>query len=426
MKKQLIKGIDLSLYHDQLDSGLNIYVIPMPETTNIYATFTTDYGSMHNSFIPINEDKMIVVNDGIAHFLEHKLFEQKNGLDPFSFYAQKGAHANAGTSNDKTTYLFSCPNDFEENMNYLLDFVQTPYLTDENVEKENGIIAEELKMYLDSPLHCLNDLSTFNSFNLHPMRISIGGTVESIYKITKSELLKCYDTFYNPSNMFVVVTGNVDPDLVFKVVSENQAKKDYKKNEAIKLNVVDEQDSVAKEYEEIKMDVVVPKVAVNFKLNYSHSKLDLEHVSLYLDIWFRSKFGVTSKLLETLKNKDILTNPIGLNDSITDKHILYMVDGETNQIDEFIKCIKDEAKDLLISSEELERKKKVIISSLIKASDDIYIMNEKITSELITYKKVTLNDIEIIKSLNLSDLNDLVNSISFDNISVVVVKPIKE
>jgi len=200
-------------------SGLKVFVIPKKGYNKIFATFATNYGSTDNTFIVPGETETTRVPDGIAHFLEHKLFEQEDGsvMDKF---AKLGSEPNAYTAFTQTVYLFSCTGNFEENFRLLIDYVQHPYLTDENVEKEKGIIAQEIKMYDDNA-----DWRVF--FNLlgamyekHPVKIDIAGTVDSISQITKEMLYKCYNTFYHPSNMILAVVGDVDPETVFKLADE--------------------------------------------------------------------------------------------------------------------------------------------------------------------------------------------------------------
>ena len=184
MQKKKISKVDLDVYTEKLDNGLSIYVVPMPNKHNIHATFSTDFGSITNEFVPIGEKKMVRVPDGVAHFLEHKLFEQKDGIDPFTFFGQNGADANANTSYFKTTYLFSGLKNFEDNLNYLLDYVQDPYFTDENVEKEKGIIDQERSMYQDDPFWRMYEGSIANMIHNYPIKYPIVGTKESIYAIT--------------------------------------------------------------------------------------------------------------------------------------------------------------------------------------------------------------------------------------------------
>ena len=155
MKIIPINNLEMDVCYEKLDNGLEIYVVKKKNSKNIYATFTTKFGSNINEFVPAYENKMIKVPDGVAHFLEHKMFEQEDDVDPFTFFSERGADANANTNNYKTTYLFSGPNFFEDNINFLLDYVQKPYFTDENVEKEKGIIEQEIKMYLDDLVICM-------------------------------------------------------------------------------------------------------------------------------------------------------------------------------------------------------------------------------------------------------------------------------
>ena len=197
-----------TLYEYEHGSGLKVFFVKKPGYNKKTAMFGTNYGSIDNTFKVQGSDKEIVVPDGIAHFLEHKLFEQEDGnmLDKFS---KLGASPNAYTSFNQTVYYFSCTDLFEENFSMLLDYVQNPWLTDENVEKEKGIIGQEIRMYEDNP----NWRVFFNLLDClyvnHPVKLDIAGTIESISKITKELLYDCYYTFYTPSNMVVVVVGDL-------------------------------------------------------------------------------------------------------------------------------------------------------------------------------------------------------------------------
>jgi len=197
----------------QHPSGLNILMYPMEGFVSAYALFATNYGSVDETFKTQSDEDFITVPAGIAHFLEHKLFESEDG-DAFTRYAKTGASANAFTSFDKTAYLFSCTDNFRESLDILLDFVTHPYFTPKTVEKEQGIIGQEIKMYEDSP-----DWRVY--FNLlealyhhNPVRVDIAGTVDSIAKIDADLLYRCYNTFYNLHNMTLVVAGNFDPAVV--------------------------------------------------------------------------------------------------------------------------------------------------------------------------------------------------------------------
>ncbi len=197
----------------ELDSGLKVYICEKKEFNSVYAAYGTKYGSIDSSFT-VN-GKQFSVPDGIAHFLEHKLFESEDG-DAFSKYAATGAYANAFTSFDRTCYIFSCTDRFYENLDILLGFVQNPYFTAETVKKEQGIIGQEIKMYDDSPNWCVLFGMLEAMYHNNPVKIDIAGTTDSIAEIDDKVLYECYNTFYNPSNMFICIAGNVDTDEVLK------------------------------------------------------------------------------------------------------------------------------------------------------------------------------------------------------------------
>ena len=188
MKKSSLEKLDLELYEETLDNGLRVFIVPKENVNGIYATFSTKFGSIETEFVPNNKKKMIKVPLGVAHFLEHKMFEQKDNVDPFTFYSERGCDSNANTSNNKTTYLFSGANSFAENINYLLNYVQEPYFTDENVEKEKGIIEQEIRMYDDDPFFKMYDGIIYNSFIKHPIKYPIAGTIDDVNSTTIEDL----------------------------------------------------------------------------------------------------------------------------------------------------------------------------------------------------------------------------------------------
>lgn len=209
-------------------SGLEIMVYPMENCSSAYAIFGTRFGSVNNCFRLENEKEAVKIPDGIAHFLEHKLFENEE-CDAFERYAKTGANANAYTSFDKTCYLFSCTENFEESLEILLDFVTDPYFTQQTVDKEQGIIGQEIKMYDDNPQWQVYFGAIRNLYKNHSVNVDIAGTVESIAKITPEYLYRCYNTFYSLNNMVLCVCGNVSANQVTAV-----ADKVLKTGEAVK------------------------------------------------------------------------------------------------------------------------------------------------------------------------------------------------
>ena len=240
-------------------SGLKIYILEKPQYNSAYAVFGTKYGSIDTCF-SVNSEKT-QVPEGIAHFLEHKLFESEDG-DAFTKYAATGAYANAYTSFDRTCYLFSCSDRFYDNLGILLDFVQSPYFTAETVQKEQGIIGQEIRMYDDNPEWRVMFNMLLAMYKKHPVRIDIAGTVESIAEIDDKLLYKCYNTFYNPSNMFICIAGNVNSE---KVLSQINGA--VKTNDPIEIERIgcDEPDEVSESYVEQKLEVAQPIFCFGYK-----------------------------------------------------------------------------------------------------------------------------------------------------------------
>lgn len=420
MKKNKLLQFDLDLYSETLDNGLRINIVPKINSNNIYVTFSTNYGSIHDEFIPIDSDKYYKVPMGVAHFLEHKVFEQENGKDPFEVFSESGADSNANTSNYKTTYLFSGPSNFEKNINFLLDFVQTPYFTKDNVEKEKGIISQEIKMLNDRPYWHLYERIIHNCFIKHPIKYPVGGTIQTIKKITCDDLYKCYNTFYHPANMFITITGNVQPKKCIEIIKNNQKNKKFRLFKEIIIKEVEEPDKVLTDYEESYFDVLLPKVARAYKINIKD--YDINRLRLYLNLYFSILIDSTSLLDEELKNKNIISSGLEFEVVNTDKHLLYIINFESNKYKKVLDRLDNIIGKQLITEEELNRKKKSIKSSFIYRSDNIYAINSKINNDIIRYNKVILDDFNIIDSLNIEEANNIIKNIDFTNISTLVLK----
>ena len=422
MKKTKLKQFDLDLYSETLDNGLLINVIPKENINNIYVTFSTKYGSIHDEFIPIDGTDYYKVPMGVAHFLEHKVFEQEDGIDPFTIFSSNGADSNANTSNYKTTYLFSGPSNFEENLCFLLDFVQQPYFTDKNVEKEKGIIEQELKMLNDKPYWKLYESTLSNAFINHPIKYPVGGTVETIWKITKEDLYRCYNSFYNPANMFITISGNVSPKDTINIIKNNQSKKKFDKFKEITIKTYDEPDKVASDYNEIKCDVSIPKVSYAFKIN--KKDYEINTLRAYLNIYFSLLTDTTSLLDEELRSKNIISNNLEYEVVNTDNHLLYIVSFETEKYDTIIDKLKNLIGKVKVTESDLDRKKKSLKSSFIYRSDNIYAINSKIDSDIIRYNKVIDNDFDFIDSLNIDTMNEIIDKLDFSNTTTVILKNI--
>ncbi len=245
-------------------SGLKIFVYPKKDYASTYAVFGTKYGSIDTRFKRSDKDEFIEIPEGTAHFLEHKLFESEE-LDAFQRYAKTGASANAYTSFDRTCYLFNCTGHFKENFEILLDFVKHPYFTEETVQKEQGIICQEIDMYKDLPdWVCLFNMLS-GMYHNHPVKIDIAGTKQSISQITAKMLFDCYDTFYNLSNMALAVAGNVTPEEVIEIADRLLEKEE---RVTVERAFKDEPATIVKQYVEEKLALVTPVFCFGYKENH--------------------------------------------------------------------------------------------------------------------------------------------------------------
>lgn len=422
MKKIRIKGVEEDIFYEKLDNGLEVYLYTKDTVHSNYVTFTTKYGSVYNEFVPINSDKMTTFPKGIAHFLEHKVFAQKEDPQPMEFFARSGAVCNAYTTFKNTTYLFYATESLKENIEYLLDYVQNIYLTDESVENEKDIISEEIHMYDDRPMSILEEKIRKNTLKTNPYKDSIIGTTEDIRSITKEDLETCYHTFYHPSNMFIVITGNFVPEEIMNVIKENQSKKEFSKEGIIKIKEFTEGDKVVKEKEIVKVETNIPKIAYTIKLPIKDIKLTRRKLHLYLYILFTILFDETSEFDETLKKDDIINNTTYVNLINCDTHILISLMNETNKYDEYINKIKDKLNNIEINEEDFNRKKKVLISNEVFAYENAEAVGDIIIDNIIYNKHLEDNPIEIIDSLNMKEFLELIKKIDINNTSLVILK----
>lgn len=283
-------------------SGTEIYMLPMENYSSATAQFTAKFGSQDNSFRTV-DGEFVKIPDGTAHYLEHKLFESEE-KDAFSLFAQTGASCNAGTSFDYTQYYFSCADKFSQNLEILLDFVANPYFTEENVEKERGIIAQEITMYRDNPSWRVFTNLLEALYEKNPVRLDIAGTVESIAQITPKTLYDCYNTFYNPSNMFLCVAGNFDPEDVCRVCEEKlRAGRAF----SVETAPFDEPYAVAKKLVRISMPVAKPIFELGFKRNAVYGMGEIEDY-IYFNILFDMIFGESSEFFEKMREKGLLND----------------------------------------------------------------------------------------------------------------------
>ena len=422
MKKIKLNNIGEEIYYEKLENGLDVYLYNKEGCTNNYVTFTTKFGSIYNEFVPIGETEMIKVPHGVAHFLEHKVFVQENDPQPEQFFANSGALCNAYTTFKNTTYLFSGPSQLKENINFLLDYVQKPYFTNENVDSEKGIITQEIHMCDDNPTDVLYEYIRKNTFYHNPFKDSIIGTVKDIKQITPEILFTCYNTFYHPENMFLVVTGNFNEEEILNTIIENQCKKEFKPLNKIKVKEYKEPNKVVKEREIININTPISKVAYNIKVSLKDIDINIRKYNLYLFIIFSIIFDDTSLFDEEAKKENIITNSLYLNLLNCDSHLLVSLINETNSYEKLITKIEETLKGISISEEELERKKRVLISNELFSFENIEIINEMIIDNIIFDNSIERDMITLLKSLNKEELDSIIQNLDLNNKSIVILK----
>lgn len=337
MNREVYDEFNQPVYRQQLPTGLSLQMIPMSGYHKTYAIFTTNFGSIDNHFVPYGKKDAIQVPDGIAHFLEHKMFE-KADHDAFDLFGKLGADSNAFTSFTQTSYLFSTTDHVRESLNVLLDFVQEPYFTEQTVKKEQGIIGQEIKMYEDDASWRLYLGILGNLYPNDPMHIDIAGTVGSISKITPEYLMETYRTFYQPSNMNLVLAGKLDPDEVVEWVTDNQSHRQFlpaiTPERVFNLNDPSAHDVIP--FRSLTMDVARPKVIVGLRgIEMPESGRERLHYKLAIDLLLDVLFDDTSDNYLRLYNNEVLDDSFAYNLEMQRDFYFAYFSSDTDQMERF-------------------------------------------------------------------------------------------
>ncbi|MDX8365132.1 EF-P 5-aminopentanol modification-associated protein YfmH [Cytobacillus sp. IB215665] len=408
MKKINFEQLEESLYYEKMSNGLDVYILPKPGFNKTYATFTTKYGSIDNRFTPLNSNDMVTVPDGIAHFLEHKLFEKEDG-DVFQDFSKQGASANAFTSFTRTAYLFSSTDNVKLNLETLINFVQAPYFSDQSVDKEKGIIGQEITMYDDNPDWRLYFGLIQNMFQHHPVKIDIAGTIESISHITKELLYECYETFYHPSNMLLFVVGQIDAEQIMDLIRENQSSKNYENQPDIARFEYNEPLEVAQKEQVLQMNVQSSKCMVGVKSpKIGRSGQELLKHELTINVMLDLLFGKSSIHYENLYQEGLIDDTFAYDYTEESSFGFAMVGGDTNDPDELTKRLREimlDLKEQEITEEQLTRVKKKKIGAFLRAiNSPEYIANQ--------FTRYAFNDMDlfdvvpVLESLTIEDLTN--------------------
>ena len=424
MKKITINQTNEILYYEKLNNGLEVYIVPNKNQKNFYITYNTKFGSINTEFKTSTDKSFKKVPNGIAHYLEHLMFNMENGT-AFDFYSKLGSSINAFTTYNLTCYEVYSSTYFKENLNYLLEYVETPYFTNELVNNERGIITEEIKMYDNNPNTELTYSSYKNIFINDKRKNLISGTVEDIKKITKENLLDCYNTFYNPNNMFIVITGNVNPEEAIAIIEKRENERPIKNINIIKKEIT-EPKKVNKKYEEIKMNVETNKVNISYKIpKKQFNKLNVTSIDLniYISIIFNLLFGSTRIIKEKLISSKIIQNGININKTFTKDYIIVSLTTETDYVDTFIKLVQEALDNIKIDSCDLDRKLKVYKSNYILHFDEIELVNNNIQDNIIEYNKFINDYMDIYDNINIDILNKVIDTLKTKEESILVIKP---
>lgn len=422
-----------TMHITKLENGLDVIIVPVKNVDRKYAMYSTHFGSINYKFKTKEDADEVTVPDGVAHFLEHKLFEQEDGENALDKLTKMGANPNAYTSFNHTSYLFDCTENFNEVFKALMYFVQHPYLTPENVEKEKGIIGQEIQMYDDDPewqlffgfVNCL--------YGNHAITKDIAGTIESISHITPEVLYKCYNNFYKPSNMVICVVGNVDVDETLNLIKENV--KDNNDKSKIERFYGEETDGIYKRESIKKMDVNLPLVMFGFKDNFNKERLEggyekdnIEVVKydVALQIALELIAGKSSTLFEELYNERLVTREIGLSFSYEEDYAYTAFDAETSNYNEVINRVAKKIDDLKqngINEQEFERVKKMLYGNFVKGFNDVSRIATMIVSDY--FKGVNSFDyVEVYNEIDKQFVEEAIKKhFNTERMAVSVVEP---
>lgn len=424
MEKIYFETLKETLYHEKMANGLQVYLLPKMGFEKTYGLFSTKFGAIDTTFIPLNKDEMIKVEDGIAHFLEHKMFDMSDG-DASEKFAKLGASTNAFTSSSRTAYLFSTTSNEYACIELLLDFVQKLEITPESVEKEKGIIGQEIKMYDDDPDWQVYFGSIQNLYQQHPVAVDIAGTVETVNRTDKDMLELCYNTFYHPSNMMIFVVGNIDPDKAMATIKENQDKKNFSLANPIVLKKVNEPKEIKTKEKVLTMDVEMNKIIVSIKVNeILENPKDKIKRELALNLLFDLLFSKSAKLYNDWLNQSIINDSFSASFTQERDYAFIQIGCDCNDYETLKEKLLDLIKDfdtIKIDQEDFNRIKKKNIGLFI----NMFNSPESIANLFSRYYFEGTNAFDLVDEvakLEIDDIYDVFKYFDLQYTSVCIVK----
>ncbi len=419
---QIIENLQVKekLYIEKLENGLTVMIIPKTGIRKKYVMWATHYGSIDNKFVIPGEEKATEVPDGIAHFLEHKMFEQENGTNSLDVLTALGVNANAYTTTNYTTYLFEATDNFYKALDELMDYVQHPYFTDENVEKEKGIIAQEINMYNDYPdwevymnaLKCM--------YKNNPIIIDIAGTVESIQKIDKDILYKCYNTFYNPSNMLMCFCGDFNPEDLIKEVKNRLVEK--KPQGEIKRIYQEEPANIVEKRKEQTMEVSMPLFVIGIKDKLEKENIVKKHIAI--EILLNMLIGKSSDLYKDLYQEELLISEPFLEYEFGEDYAHVAISGASKNPDKILEKLLEQINKMKkegIKEEDFNRIRNMLYGNAVKEFNSVsdiarmfvtdYFKGINSFDYLETYKQITMEYAKQVLEDTFKDENTVISII---------------
>ena len=420
MNRIIIGGLDLNFYEDVLDNGLKVILCKIPRNS-VHARISTFFGGSNLEFKLSSEKEFTKVPAGVAHFLEHKLFEKKD-YDVTERFEKNGAYCNAFTTPFVTSYYFSGSKKFYDNLTNLLDLVHNPYFTDENVEKEKGIISQEKKEDLDNPYSIIYDKSLINTFKYLNYKNTVLGSLKDISSITKEDLNKCYKTFYHPSNMVLTIAGDINIKKTMEFIKEYYSLKDFGKPKQIIFKDCDEPDRVVKERDVIYKESNSKKIQVNYKIKIPKDFRNKYITWLYFCAFLDMNFGGLSDLYEIVhKDSNYLSKIFSRLTAVDDYYmVIFGVDIKRDE-DKVIDLIDSYFKNKIYDEKRFELIKKATINSLIVSMESPSEICDMMVNHVRLYDRIIDDVFYLMKNLNFDDFNEFIGMLDLNNRSVVVL-----
>ena len=420
MKKIHNDFFDEDFYIEKLDNGLEVVIFNKKDFLTTACAFATSYGALNTD--EVLDDKEYHFHPGVAHFLEHKLFESED-KNIFEEFSNMGCNVNAFTSYHETVYYFSTTNkEIEEPLNLLLDFVQKLDITDENVEKEKGIICQELAMYMQNPDSRLLQETYRSLYHNYPLKYDIGGDETSVNAISKDELDLCYKINYHPNNMVLLIVSPLDVNYLMDIVKENQSKKHFDKQKDVKTLMIDEDDSVVRKEFSFKMDINMPKhvYALKLKPNFKDSD-DIVYKQWCLDLYLKAYFSSINKDYQEWLNKGLINDYFGYEVDF-DKDYAYILFYNESEEDNIKELVDNELKKDLITEEILTSIKRRYIGNSFDTLNDVESFDTGYVRDYVNgidYFK----SIEILTHISLDDLKAVFKGFDYSNYALIHILP---